>query len=74
MGTKEAQGSRNNAAILDWAKDLDIHYPGDDVPWCGLFVAQRSLVRYVVTSFVLPESVSCSPETSSISRKQIAAT
>ena len=39
MGTKEVQGSKNNAAILDWAKDLDIHYPGDDVPWCGLFVA-----------------------------------
>src|SRR5687768_18589618 len=27
MGTKEVQGSKNNAAILDWAKDLDIHYP-----------------------------------------------
>ena len=39
MGTKEVGGSGDNPDILDWAKDLDIHYPGDDVPWCGLFVA-----------------------------------
>src|SRR5215207_7543112 len=39
MGTKEVLGSKNNPDILDWAKDLDIQYPGDDVPWCGLFVA-----------------------------------
>ena len=39
MGTREAKGSKNNEVILDWADDLDIHYSGDDVPWCGLFVA-----------------------------------
>lgn len=39
MGTREVRGSKSNPDILDWAKDLDIHYPGDDVPWCGLFVA-----------------------------------
>lgn len=39
VGTKEFLGSKNNPDILDWAKDLDIHYSGDDVPWCGLFVA-----------------------------------
>ncbi len=38
-GTEEVLGSGNNPVILDWAKDLDIRYPGDDVPWCGLFVA-----------------------------------
>lgn len=38
-GTEEILGSGNNPVILDWAKDLDIRYPGDDVPWCGLFVA-----------------------------------
>lgn len=39
MGTKEVAGARgNNPVILDWADNLDIHYPGDDVPWCGLFV------------------------------------
>jgi uncharacterized protein (TIGR02594 family) len=39
MGTKEVLGSKSNPDILDWAKDLDIHYSGDDIPWCGLFVA-----------------------------------
>jgi uncharacterized protein (TIGR02594 family) len=39
MGTKEVLGSKSNPEILDWANDLDIQYPGDDVPWCGLFVA-----------------------------------
>jgi uncharacterized protein (TIGR02594 family) len=39
MGTKEILGPRSNAAIMDWATNLDIHYAGDDVPWCGLFVA-----------------------------------
>lgn len=39
IGTKEVLGSRNNPVILDWADNLDIHYSGDEVPWCGLFVA-----------------------------------
>lgn len=39
IGTKEVLGPRDNPVILDWARDLDLHYPGDDVPWCGLFVA-----------------------------------
>ena len=39
LGTREAPGAANNPVIMDWADDLDLHYPGDDVPWCGLFVA-----------------------------------
>ena len=39
MGTREGRGSTDNLEILDWADDLDIHYPSDDIPWCGLFVA-----------------------------------
>ena len=39
MGTKEVLGSKNNPVIMDWATSLDINYQGDDVPWCGLFVA-----------------------------------
>lgn len=39
VGTKEVLGEKSNPDILDWAKDLDISYRGDDVPWCGLFVA-----------------------------------
>jgi uncharacterized protein (TIGR02594 family) len=39
LGTKEILGARSNPLILDWASSLDLHYPGDDIPWCGLFVA-----------------------------------
>jgi uncharacterized protein (TIGR02594 family) len=39
MGTKEAPGLKSNPEIVNWSKDLDIKYSGDDVPWCGLFVA-----------------------------------
>ncbi len=39
VGTKEVLGPKTNPAIMDWATSLDIDYAGDDVPWCGLFVA-----------------------------------
>lgn len=39
LGTKERPGAGSNPIILEWADDLDLRYPGDDVPWCGLFVA-----------------------------------
>lgn len=39
LGTKETRGKANNPVIMDWADELDQWYPGDDVPWCGLFVA-----------------------------------
>jgi uncharacterized protein (TIGR02594 family) len=39
MNLKEGPGGKDNAEILDWAKDLEIHYPHDEIPWCGLFVA-----------------------------------
>lgn len=39
IGTRETPGSRNTPEIMRWAEDLDQWYPGDDVPWCGLFVA-----------------------------------
>lgn len=39
LGTRETPGKASNKIILDWADDLDLHYSGDDVPWCGLFVA-----------------------------------
>lgn len=38
-GVKEKPGKGSNPVIMDWADDLDVHYPDDDVPWCGLFVA-----------------------------------
>jgi len=39
LGTREMPGSASNPAIMEWARNLDQWYPGDDVPWCGLFVA-----------------------------------
>jgi len=38
-GTLERPGSASNPVILDWAKQAEIPYSGDDVAWCGLFVA-----------------------------------
>lgn len=38
LGTKEVAGAGSNRAILQWADDLDLHYPDDNTAWCGLFV------------------------------------
>lgn len=38
-GTREIGGAPSSPIIMNWAEDLDIAYSGDDVPWCGLFVA-----------------------------------
>ncbi len=45
LGTREAPGAASNPTILGWAKRLGtrvlgIIYNADDVPWCGVFVAQ----------------------------------
>ena len=43
LGLKELKGSNSNPEIIRWAKDLGGwvggYYKGDDIPWCGLFVA-----------------------------------
>jgi uncharacterized protein (TIGR02594 family) len=39
IGTREVKGSPSNPKILQWAGKLGIPYKGDDIPWCGLFVA-----------------------------------
>ena len=39
MGLKEVSGTGNSHQIMGWAQDLDLDYAGDDVPWCGLFMA-----------------------------------
>jgi uncharacterized protein (TIGR02594 family) len=39
LGTREVKGPGDNPRIMQWAKDLDVWYPGDDTAWCGLFVA-----------------------------------
>lgn len=57
MGTKEVLGDNNNPVIMDWAKDLDINYTGDGIPWCGLFVVHcvgATLQQEVLTGNPLP--------------------
>ena len=39
LGTPEVPGPASNQKILQWAGALGIRYSGDDIPWCGLFVA-----------------------------------
>ncbi len=39
MGLREDTGPGSNPEILQWAKDLDLDYGDDDLPWCGLFIA-----------------------------------
>lgn len=51
-GTKEVLGVGSNQTILNWAADLDIQYSGDDIPWCGLFVAH--CIAATLTAEILP--------------------
>jgi uncharacterized protein (TIGR02594 family) len=46
LGIKETPGKANNPTIMKWAEDLDQWYPGDDVPWCGLYTAHCMAVGY----------------------------
>jgi uncharacterized protein (TIGR02594 family) len=39
LGTKETPGPESNQTIIAWAKDCNIDYASDDIPWCGLFTA-----------------------------------
>lgn len=40
IGTREEPGKGSNEVIIGWAHELGIEdYIGDDIPWCGLFVA-----------------------------------
>lgn len=42
-GTKEVPGPRSNAQILKWARNNGLspgQYSDDDIPWCGLFIAE----------------------------------
>lgn len=39
LGVHEVAGTGDNSIIMKWARDLNQWYTGDDVPWCGLFVA-----------------------------------
>ena len=44
VGTTEIPGAKSNPRILGWAKRIGgwiaSFYKNDDIPWCGLFVAE----------------------------------
>lgn len=42
LGVKEFVGKEHNPVILAWAKNLGLEriYTNDEIPWCGLFVAE----------------------------------
>jgi uncharacterized protein (TIGR02594 family) len=52
IGTREIAGMSDNPVIMEWADALDLEYSGDDVPWCGLFVAH--CIGSALASEVLP--------------------
>ena len=52
LGLKEGAGAKDNATILDWADDLDIHFAADSIAWCGLFIAH--VIRVALPSEPLP--------------------
>jgi uncharacterized protein (TIGR02594 family) len=52
LGLREGPGAKDNEQILDWAQDLELYYPHDDWPWCGLFNAH--CVRAALPNEPLP--------------------
>lgn len=44
VGLKEIPGARSNKTIIEWAENIggwvEDYYTNDDIPWCGLFVAE----------------------------------
>ena len=42
LGVKEFVGKEHNPIILGWAKNLGLEriYTNDEIPWCGLFIAE----------------------------------
>ncbi len=39
IGVTEDMSDADNPLIIGWARNLDIDYNDDAIPWCGLFVA-----------------------------------
>lgn len=39
LGVTEDTSDDDNPLIMGWAETLDIDFEGDEVPWCGLFIA-----------------------------------
>lgn len=57
LGVREIEGDLSNPVILDWADEAGIDYAGDDVPWCGLFVASCLLEGLGADAGAMPSHV-----------------
>jgi uncharacterized protein (TIGR02594 family) len=55
LGLAEAAGPANNPTIMDWAEHLDVLYPNDSVPWCGLFMGY--VISATLPDETLPDNV-----------------
>ena len=55
QGLKEVAGAGDNRIILEWGDDLDVHFPHDEIPWCGLFVGH--CIGSSLTTEPLPTNV-----------------
>ena len=55
LGTAEIVGRANNPEIMRWADELDLTYPNDETPWCGLFVGH--CIAATLPDEVLPNNV-----------------
>lgn len=40
IGLRETKGSKHNSLILSWLQKLGAWWANDEVPWCGVFVAE----------------------------------
>lgn len=40
IGLREIKGSKHNPLILGWLKRLNAWWENDEVPWCGVYVAE----------------------------------
>ena len=55
IGVEEIPGAANNPTIMDWAMVLKVNYSGDEIEWCGLFVA--AMLRKASPEIALPDNV-----------------
>lgn len=55
LGLREGVGKANNPVILEWGDNLEVHYPGDDIAWCGLFLAHT--MRAALPDEPLPANI-----------------
>ena len=75
IGVTEDMSDDDNPLIIGWARDLDIDYNDDAIPWCGLFVAhcigsqltEEPLPNYPLSARAWQKfGTDCSPQLSAV--------